>query len=68
MSFFFSGAGDEARTRYLHLGKVALYRMSYTRIWGLFLGTCCIIAQPFRFVNPLFCFFGNYSAVAGAAG
>ena len=30
-SFFFYGAGDEARTRYLHLGKVALYRMSYTR-------------------------------------
>ena len=29
---FFIGAGDEARTRYLHLGKVALYRMSYTRI------------------------------------
>ena len=28
------GAGDEARTRYLHLGKVALYRMSYTRISG----------------------------------
>ena len=28
----FFGAGDEARTRYLHLGKVALYRMSYTRI------------------------------------
>ena len=27
------GAGDEARTRYLHLGKVALYRMSYTRKW-----------------------------------
>ena len=26
------GAGDEARTRYLHLGKVALYQMSYTRI------------------------------------
>ena len=25
------GAGDEARTRYLHLGKVALYRMSYAR-------------------------------------
>ena len=31
---FFVGAGDEARTRYLHLGKVALYRMSYTRISG----------------------------------
>ena len=26
------GAGDEARTRYLHLGKVALYQMSYTCI------------------------------------
>ncbi len=30
MSFFY-GASDEARTRYLHLGKVALYQMSYTR-------------------------------------
>ena len=28
------GAGDEARTRYLHLGKVALYRMSYARRYG----------------------------------
>ena len=28
----FDGAGNEARTRYLHLGKVALYRMSYARI------------------------------------
>ncbi len=26
------GAGNEARTRYLHLGKVALYQMSYARI------------------------------------
>ena len=25
------GAGNEARTRYLHLGKVALYQMSYIR-------------------------------------
>ena len=31
-SLSFVGAGDEARTRYLHLGKVALYQMSYTRI------------------------------------
>ena len=30
-AFSFFGAGDEARTRYLHLGKVALYQMSYTR-------------------------------------
>ena len=30
------GADDEARTRYLHLGKVALYQMSYIRvIWCL---------------------------------
>ena len=29
---FFFGAADEARTRYLHLGKVALYQMSYSRI------------------------------------
>ena len=29
---FYVGAADEARTRYLHLGKVALYQMSYGRI------------------------------------
>ena len=29
-----NGASDEARTRYLHLGKVALYQMSYTRIFS----------------------------------
>lgn len=28
------GADYEARTRYLHLGKVALYQMSYIRIFG----------------------------------
>ena len=32
---FSFGADDEARTRYLHLGKVALYQMSYVRIWCL---------------------------------
>ena len=31
-TMFEIGAGDEARTRYLHLGKVALYQMSYGRI------------------------------------
>ena len=31
---FSFGAGDEARTRYLHLGKVALYQMSYIRKTG----------------------------------
>ena len=29
-----TGAADEARTRYLHLGKVALYQMSYIRTHG----------------------------------
>ena len=29
---YFFGADDGARTRYLHLGKVALYQMSYIRI------------------------------------
>ena len=29
-----NGAADEARTRYLHLGKVALYQMSYIRETG----------------------------------
>ena len=31
MCLLFFGAGDEARTRYLDLGKVALYQMSYAR-------------------------------------
>ena len=31
-SAFLSGAGNEIRTRYLHLGKVALCQMSYARI------------------------------------
>ena len=31
---FCVGAGNEARTRYLHLGKVALYQMSYAHIRG----------------------------------
>ena len=34
VSFYF-GADDGARTRYLHLGKVALYQMSYIRKWCL---------------------------------
>ena len=39
------GAADEARTRYLHLGKVALYQMSYGRISGAF------IPAPSRFLT-----------------
>ena len=28
-----TGAGDETRTRDINLGKVALYQLSYTRVW-----------------------------------
>ena len=41
----FSGAGNEARTRYLHLGKVALYQMSYAR------GTRCILTDESHLVK-----------------
>ena len=37
---FYTGASDEARTRYLHLGKVALYQMSYTRSDRSYYSTC----------------------------
>ena len=39
------GAGNEARTRYLHLGKVALYQMSYAR------GTRVILAENITLVK-----------------
>ena len=41
-----NGAADEARTRYLHLGKVALYQMSYGRTnkaSGLFVNPCRLV-------------------------
>ena len=53
----FYGAGDEARTRYLHLGKVALYRMSYTR------GTREIIPHFSHLSIALCAFFQFFSLV-----
>ena len=45
----FSGAADEARTRYLHLGKVALYQMSYSRIlWCLRAESLSLRRKPRR--------------------
>ena len=42
------GAGNEARTRYLHLGKVALYRMSYARVSRKDYTTiCCLVKGLF---------------------
>ena len=51
-SLIVHGAGDEARTRYLHLGKVALYQMSYAR------RTILSITGVSWFVNTVF---ENYS-------
>ena len=55
------GAADEARTRYLHLGKVALYQMSYGRISIVarraFPATSIIIPQLSPPVNYKFAFF-----------
>ena len=51
-----NGAADEARTRYLHLGKVALYQMSYGRIFGAF------VPAPSRAI------LANFGAPAKACG
>ena len=45
------GAGDEARTRYLDLGKVALYQMSYARKRKI--NYTCV----FRICQALICIF-----------
>ncbi len=49
-------AEDEARTRYLHLGKVALYQMSYSR------GTNAIIPGSHRNVKGEFHLFSENGA------
>ena len=40
------GAADEARTRYLHLGKVALYQMSYGRMFDAFIPASTLRRVP----------------------
>ena len=51
-SRFLFGAGDEARTRYLHLGKVALYQMSYGRIR---ITLFCVIGAPAKICEAKVC-------------
>ena len=46
------GAADEARTRYLHLGKVALYQMSYGRIR---ITLFCVIGAPAKICEAKVC-------------
>ena len=52
-----SGAGDEARTRYLDLGKVALYQMSYARKHKIDYNPAGGICQPLR--STFFNFFSK---------
>ena len=47
---FLFGAGDEARTRYLDLGKVALYQMSYARKRKVNYTAYFAVCQPCIFV------------------
>ena len=51
------GAGDEARTRYLDLGKVALYQMSYARKRKINYTRESRICQPLR--STFFNFFSK---------
>ena len=56
------GAGNEARTRYLHLGKVALYQMSYARVNSSYYTTVSTVCQHFfSFSKKIF-----YCAFSGA--
>ncbi len=54
---FVFGAGDEARTRYLDLGKVALYQMSYARKRKIDYNPAGGICQPLR--SAFFSFFSG---------
>ena len=45
-----NGAGNEIRTRYLHLGKVALCQMSYARITNI-----CYYSRERQDVKSFFC-------------
>ena len=55
------GAGDEARTRYLDLGKVALYQMSYAR------RTMVIIVHNMAIVKDFFHSFRIISTIPQAS-
>ena len=48
----FFGADYEARTRYLHLGKVALYQMSYGRILHVASRGCCSRRRRLLYRKP----------------
>ena len=55
-----AGADDEARTRYLHLGKVALYQMSYVRTTTFTKRNVCYYTLPILFCQGFSKIFLNY--------
>ena len=61
-------AGDETRTRYLHLGKVALYRMSYTRITQLIILPRLKMSRPNFHVLAQFSHFFRIDSILSCAG
>lgn len=62
------GAADEARTRYLHLGKVALYQMSYTRICRNHYSGIGSICQVFFAKDRNFLRYGSVGSSGSGAG
>ena len=59
------GAEDEARTRYLHLGKVALYQMSYSRTKRRTSQRLIIIANHEGIVKAIFAIFSKKESAFG---
>ncbi len=58
LSYFLnSGAGNEARTRDINLGKVALYQLSYSRV------RIIILMMKIKKAILLLTFFLNYSFI-----
>ena len=62
---FLFGASDEARTRYLHLGKVALYQMSYTRNSRVYISRFFPRCQLLFSISSTF-FFAEHSCPSSA--
>ena len=61
------GAGNEARTRYLHLGKVALYQMSYARVNSSYYTTVSTVCQHFFSFSKKFFYCAFSGAVIAAS-
>ena len=49
-----SGAGNEARTRDLNLGKVALYQLSYSRVRTCIVSVAAVLSSKQAVISFLF--------------